>query len=351
MRREKVPALLITAEKNVSYLTGFTGDSSYLFLTPDKDFLLSDTRYTEQIEEECPDLETEIRTAKSTMLDSIRTVAKQARVSACGFETQTVTKSFFDELESGVAIDWVGADGWVEELRSIKDKYELAAIERSIHVNQRAFLAVTAELTPNHTEKQIAHDLEHQMRAFGASHVAFDPIVGVGARGALPHAKVTEKRLCESDFVLIDWGAKVNGYASDLTRVLVTSKKIPAKFGKIYEIVLKAQQAAIELIRPGVAFKDVDAAGRNVIDSAGFGKNFGHGLGHGFGLQIHEHPFLSPIKKGELKPNMVITIEPGIYLPGWGGIRIEDDVLVTADGYRVLSDLPKTLDSCMVDIY
>ncbi len=351
MRREKLPALLVTSEHNVCYLTGFTGDASYLLVVGDRAILISDSRYSEQLSEECPDMETEIRTAKSTMLASIAKLLKKLNISVCGVESNSMTKALYDQLSSKSACEWVGTSGWVEDLRSIKDKYELTLIENSIHINQRAFLAVVAELTPEHTERRIAHDLEHQMRAFGASHVAFDPIVGVVARGALPHAQLTEKRVGEADFVLIDWGAKVSGYASDLTRVLVTSKKIPAKFRKIYGIVLSAQLAAIEKIRPGARFQDVDLAARSVIESAGYGKYFGHGLGHGFGLQIHERPFISPIHDGELKQNMVVTVEPGIYIPGWGGIRIEDDVLVTADGFRVLSDLPKSLEECMVDIY
>lgn len=351
MRREKLPALLVTSEHNVSYLTGFTGDASYLLIVGDQEFLISDSRYSEQLAEECPEIETVIRTAKTTMMDSISKLVRKLGVSVCGVESKSITKATYDQLCSEVSGEWVGTSGWVEDLRSIKDRYELATIEESIHINQRAFRAVVAELTPEHTERQIAHDLEHKMRAFGASHVAFDPIVGVGSRGALPHAKLTEKRVGEADFVLIDWGAKVSGYASDLTRVLVTSKKIPAKFRKIYEIVLKAQLAAIEKVRPGASFRDIDSAARNVIENAGYGKYFGHGLGHGIGLQIHEQPFISPIHQGELKTNMVITVEPGIYLPGWGGVRIEDDVLVTADGFRVLSHLPKTLEECVVEIY
>ena len=156
-------------------------------------------------------------------------------------------------------------------------------------------------------------------------------------------------RIEEHGFVLIDWGATVDGYASDLTRVLVTAR-IPPKIRKIYEIVLRAQEAAIAKIRPGVPFQAVDAVARKVIDKAGFGKRFGHGLGHGFGLQIHELPFMNPVREGTFQPNMVVTVEPGIYLPNVGGVRIEDDVLVTKDGCEVLSDLPKSLDANVVEI-
>ena len=350
MRRERLSAILITNPLNVTYLTGFTGDSSYLLLTADRELLFSDTRYAVQIAEECPGLDTNIRTARTTMIEAVKSVVGQMKIKACGFELSDVRKSLFDQLETEIEIEWVGTECWVEQLRAIKDRFEISRIRASIRVNEKAFQAVVARLTPDFTELQIAHELEHQMRSFGATHAAFDPIVGVGERGALPHAKLTSKRIKEADFVLIDWGARVEGYASDLTRVLVTSTKIPAKFRKVYEIVLRAQLAAIDKIRPGATFQEVDAAARNVIEDAGFGKNFGHGLGHGFGLQIHEHPFLSPIKKGVLEANMVVTVEPGIYLPGWGGIRIEDDVLVTKSGHEVLSQLKKQVDEILVPI-
>ena len=350
MKTRKIPALLVTSPLNVTYLTGFTGDSSFLVLTGEREILLSDSRYAVQIAEECPGLECEIRTARTPMFESIETVLKGLGAGVCGYESGDIRKSFFDELESKIGLEWVSTSGLVEELRAVKDKYELTMIRRSIRINERAFEAVVARLTPEFTELQVAHELEHQMRSFGATHASFDPIVGVGERGALPHAKLTERRLGEAEFVLIDWGARYQGYASDLTRVLVTSKKIPAKFRKVYGIVLQAQLAAIKKIRPGVRFQDVDAAARKVIETAGFGKNFGHGLGHGFGLQIHEHPFLSPIKEGVLETNMVVTVEPGIYLPGWGGVRIEDDVLVTRDGCEVMSRLGKQLEDCLISI-
>lgn len=350
MADEGLDAFVAGNVHNVTYLTGFTGDSSLLVLTQNDAILLSDSRYTVQISEECPELETRIRNARTTSLDTLADVLKELAPNSIGLEGESVTKSQYDEWTARIEGNWVATGGWVESLRRIKDPWELDCIRKSIHVNQRAFLAVMAALRPDHSERQVAHDLEHQMRAFGASHAAFDPIVGVGERGALPHARLTGKRISEADFVLVDWGARVDGYASDLTRVRVTSKKIPEKFREIYETVLAAQQAAIACVRPGVDGREVDQAAREVIETAGYGDYFGHGLGHGFGLQIHERPFLSPNRSEILEPNMVITIEPGIYLPGWGGVRIEDDVLVTGEGCELLSDLPRSLDSCPLTI-
>ena len=349
LKKSGMDAILITNETNVSYLTGFTGDSSSLWLEPSREIFVSDSRYTTQIAEECGDLETYIRDSSSTKIQAAATVAKKSKANSIGIESASVSKQMFDQLNSALASELVDTDGWVEDLRSIKDKSEIALIRESIRINQRAFEVIRAQLSGEQTEKQIAHNLEHQIRAFGGTRCSFDPIIGVGARGALPHANVSDQQIGDSSFVLIDWGTQFKGYASDLTRVLATAK-IPPKLRKIHEIVLKAQLAAIAEIRPGVAFKTADKAARSVISKAGYGKKFGHGLGHGIGLQIHEHPFMSPIHEGVFATNMVVTIEPGIYLPGWGGVRIEDDILVTPDGHEVLSDLPKSLDECTVQL-
>lgn len=187
------------------------------------------------------------------------------------------------------------------------------------------------------------------MRQFGAARASFDPIVAVGERAALPHARPGSNRVSSSDFLLIDWGAATHeGYKSDLTRVFVTGKILP-KLEKIYRVVLKAQRRGISKIRPGVCCCDVDAAAREVIEQSGYGKNFGHGIGHGIGLDIHEEPRMSPVSKTVLKPGMVVTVEPGVYLPGWGGVRIEDDVLVTRDGHKVLTSVPKEFEDAVLN--
>lgn len=351
LRKLGADAVLVTNIVNVGYLSGFTGSAGYLLITDKKFILLSDARYTSQIQEECPEVETEIRTATSTMLDSVGKVGKALKIKSLAVESCSLTKSLYDQIAASlVNVSLVDTSGWIAGLRSIKDKSEIETIRKSIAVNQRAFQVIRSQLTGDQTELQIAHNLEHQMRAFGAKCCSFDPIVGVGPRGALPHGKPSSKQVGESDFVLIDWGAQVDRYASDLTRILVTSKKISARLNKVYNTVLKAQMAAIKKIRPGVTLQAVDAAARSVIDKAGFGKLFGHGTGHGFGLEIHETPFISPIHEGKLQANMVVTVEPGIYIQGWGGVRIEDDILVTRDGHEVLSDLPKQLEECQVNL-
>lgn len=348
LTKSSLSGLLVTNIKNVMYLTGFTGSSGYLLLTESNCILLSDSRYETQIEDECANIDAEIRTAKTEMKDSINKVVGKLKCETLGFESSSVSHQLFSQLQSDLDCELVPTTNLVEDLRSIKDESEIEAIRKSVDVNQRAFEFIRSQLKPDQTELQIAHNLEHQMRALGATKCAFEPMVSVGPRAALPHGRPSNIRIESSPFVLIDWGAEVGHYLSDLTRVLVTGKITP-KLREIYEIVLKSQMAAIHKIRPGVSTKEVDAAARSVIDKAGYGKYFGHGLGHGFGLEIHESPIMSPSRDSVLQENMVITVEPGIYIPGWGGVRIEDDVLVTSDGHEVLSDLPKQLDECVVE--
>jgi Xaa-Pro aminopeptidase len=239
----------------------------------------------------------------------------------------------------------VTTDNLVERLRVIKDKFEIDATRIACLQARRAFEVVRAALTPTMTEFEVATELEYQARRFGAKALSFSPIVAVGPRAALPHARPTQRQLCESDFTLIDWGANSGLYMSDLTRVVVTGRISP-KLRKVYGVVLKAQLAAIDAIRPGLTCEQVDRVARKIITRAGYGKAFGHGLGHGTGLEIHEAPRLAVGQKTKLRPGMIVTVEPGVYLPGWGGVRIEDDVLVTRTGHEVLTDVPKQFEDC-----
>ena len=349
LRSAGCEALLISNEKNVSYLTGFSGDSSTFILGKNHRIFISDTRYETQLEEECPDLEKVIRTNRQPMEEMIAEVTRKAKIKTLGFESDTLTVAQYEQLrEKAESVEWVALSGQVEELRQVKDATEIAETREAVRFAERGFEVLRASLTPDATELEVAHELEHTMRRFGARGVAFPPIVAVGAQAALPHARPGRRRISEAGFVLVDWGAETfSGYKSDLTRVLVTGK-IPPKLEKIYRVVLKAQQEAIEKIRPGVQCSDIDAAARNIIEAAGYGKNFGHGLGHSIGLNIHEWPRFAPNSEAELKPGMILTVEPGIYLPHWGGVRIEDDVLITKDGREVLSSVPKQFEEIVL---
>jgi Xaa-Pro aminopeptidase len=343
-------ALLVTNFKNVSYLTGFSGDDSYLLLGKTITLLISDTRYEVQIAEECPGLEAHIRNNRTKMHEAVATVLKQAKLTQLGFESSSTTVEQWEQLRKAAdRTEFVPLAGLVEDLRQVKDHQEVMEIREAISQAERGFAVLRASLVGEMTELEAAHNLEHAMRKFGAKGAAFDPIVAVGPRSALPHARPSHAQICESDLLLVDWGAtNLRGYKSDLTRVLVTGRISP-KLEKLYQVVLNAQRAGIEAIRPGVRGCDVDQAARSVIEKAGYGKRFGHGLGHGFGLDIHEEPRLSPVATAALKPGMIVTVEPGIYLPGWGGLRIEDDVLVTRDGHEVLTSVAKNLEDVVVN--
>ncbi|MCY2975073.1 MAG: aminopeptidase P family protein [Planctomycetota bacterium] len=380
VRKASASSMLVTCPVNVSYLTGFTGDSSYLWLSQDRYLLVSDGRFSQQLAEECPDMEVVIRKPNVSILKATVKVLRAEKPTTVLIEGDRVSKNEFDKLSSELkGVAFTTSSGAVESLREIKDRDELGLIRRAIEIAESGFLGLrqflsgdrepmtlvkgvdsaaacrtsleasaygSGELsgTRNWTEKQVADFLENEMRQNGAISSSFRTIVGVGPRAALPHGTPSERRLCESPFVLIDWGAREGQYVSDLTRVLVTGA-LPPKIDRIYHTVLAAQEAGIRAIQPGALLSEIDNAARSVIAKAGFGKFFTHSLGHGFGLQVHESIRMAKGQDRPLKVGMVVTVEPGIYLPGQGGVRIEDDVLVTRDGCRLLSSLPRDLES------
>jgi len=348
VRKTDAEAMLVTNFTNVTYLTGFTGDDSFLLVTARGELLITDSRYTTQLEEECPGLDLYCRSHKVPMPDATAKVLKKSKIRRLAIEAGSMTVSLWEGIAEKVPnLQMVSTTGLVERLREIKDKEEIAAIRVAVDHAERAFKVVRASLRPDQTEKEVADALEHQIRLFGGRCSSFPAIVAVGSRAALPHATPTTRRLGESDFVLVDWGATGRHYMSDLTRVLVTGRILP-KLVRVHRVVLRAQRAAIRAIRPGALMCDVDAVARRAIAKAGYQRYFGHGLGHGIGLQIHEEPYLAATKKRPLKAGMVVTVEPGIYVPGWGGVRLEDDVLVTRGGHEVLSSLSKELSDCVV---
>lgn len=348
LKKERLPAMLVTKSVNVTYLSGFTGDDSYLLVTADEAIILSDARFDEQLEEECPGFDREIRLPGTSLLDLVERRVKPLRLDHLVIESDWVSVDLYQRLDAVLPETTLAARcGLVEQLRLIKDAEELKRIRASVEIAQRTMQVIRATLRPKQTEAEVAAEIEYWIRQFGGSGCSFPSIVAVGSRAALPHAVPTDRRMEEDEFVLVDWGAKYRGYASDLTRILVTGRISP-KLERVYGVVLSAQEHAIKAIRPGAKMCDIDAAARNVIADAGYGKNFGHGLGHGIGLEIHELPRMAVNIDEPLQAGMVVTVEPGIYLPGWGGVRIEDDVLVTADGFEVLSSHPKDLASCVL---
>lgn len=344
IRKAGISGLLVTNPKNVTYLTGFTGEDSYLLIGSDKLEIFSDSRFETQLQDECPGIGARIRTSRTTMSEFLVQEFVRFKLTSIGIEATSMTVATYSSLSEKLSpLELIPKSGLVEELRQIKDPDEIEELRQAVRQAEQGYQLMRSLLLPEMTERQAAHELEHAMRRFGALKCAFEPIIAVGDRSALPHASTGLRRFDQSPFVLCDWGAvSAKGYHSDLTRVWATGK-VPPKLHRIYGVVLNAQQAAIAAIRPGVACQEIDAVARKIIDQAGYAKYFGHGLGHGIGLDIHEGPRLSPISTDELKPGMVVTVEPGIYLPGLGGVRIEDDVLVTRDGCEVLTCVPKDL--------
>jgi Xaa-Pro aminopeptidase len=349
LQSEGIEALLITGPANVTYLTGFTGDSSALVLTAERTILLSDPRYVGQIADECPELETYIRSPQRTVPQAMGDLLDKLGVSQVGCESNHLNLADAQTLrDNAPSVDWKPEAGRVEKLRMVKDDLELVLLREAIRVAENAFAAFRATLRPDDTEKDLADQLEALVRRCGGVACAFAPIVAVGTRAALPHCPPTQRRVHEAGLLLVDWGARLaSGYHSDLTRVFDTHRTSfsdPAsrdRLSQIYAIVRRAQQAAMDAVRPGVKACEVDRAARAVIEEAGFGNHFGHGLGHGIGLQIHEPPFLRSTSEVVMVEGMVVTLEPGIYLPEWGGVRIEDDIRVTADGCEVLTSVPR----------
>jgi len=340
-----VDAILVSNPTNVRYLTGFTGEDSVLVLHGGRAVIVSDGRFATQLAEECAGVEAHIRPVGQGLTEAVANVVGGLGVRRLAFEAPALSVAEFEALREKLpAVEFKGVCDRVEALREIKDEDEVAAIREAIDFAERAFDMLRPALRPGESEKDVADALEAALRRCGATAASFPPIVAVGPRAALPHARPTpETRLGDADFVLIDWGATGRPYKSDLTRVLVTGKVTP-KFETIYRTVLAAQERGIAAIRPGATARDVDAEARSVIEEAGFGRFFNHGLGHGLGMDIHEAPRLRSGSDVVLRPGMVVTVEPGIYLPDWGGVRIEDDVLVTPDGCDVLTRVPKSLD-------
>jgi Xaa-Pro aminopeptidase len=349
MKQAGVPTLLVTSFPNVTYLTGFTGDDSYLLVTHDDEIFITDPRYTEQAGDECPELKMCVRKPGVTVTEVVVLACRRAKVGVLGIEGDSMTVSQRDQIaEKLPKVEIRKTSSLVERLRSIKDRGEIAEIREAIGFAESAFRALRATARPEQTEKDFADTLEHEMRRRGAKCASFPPIVAVGPNAALPHARPSTKRFGEAGFFLLDWGASGRLYKSDLTRLVATGR-IPPKLERVYRLVLKAQAAAIAAIRPGASCHDVDNAARAIIERAGFGKHFGHGLGHGIGLAVHESPRMARGVKQTLEAGMVVTVEPGVYLSGFGGVRIEDDVLVTRDGHEVLTTLPKEWDDVFVN--
>lgn len=341
-------ALLVTNARDVRYLTGFIGDDSWA-LIPRRGrtrYILSDFRFQEQVEREAPHAKLTLR--RKGLAEELAQLIEPLNIEQLAMQEQYVTLALRKTIAKHVGARRLAPiDDKLLQQRAVKTDDEIALIRKALRIQEQAYVQTLEFMQPGQPEQEVAAFLEFRMRSLGADGPSFPTIIAADANASLPHAVPGKKKLRQGGSVLIDWGARYSGYCSDLTRVVALGR-MSTKMREIYQIVLDAQLAAIDAIHPGVAMKDVDAVARGIIDKAGYGQQFGHSLGHGIGLDIHEQPTLAPRSEGVLEPGHVVTVEPGIYLPGVGGVRIEDDVLVTPRGRKVLSKLPKTLESAII---
>lgn len=334
-------ALLVTNPINIAYLSGFTGTAGNLLITESQAYLLTDFRYVEQAQQQVPAFET-IDTKNKTW-QRVAGFLADSNCKTLTVEADHLTVHTYEEIVTGLADFKVeGAGSPVTPIRAVKTAAEIAAIEKAQKLTDAAFSQILEYIKPGVRERDIALELEFLMRKGGASGLSFTMIVGSGSRSALPHGVASEKTLAVGDAVVLDFGCIVDGYCSDMTRTVFVGQASD-KQREVYKIVLAAQEAALAKLRAGLSGKEGDAFAREVITAAGYGEHFGHGLGHGVGREIHEAPRLAMTYEGLLEPGMVVTVEPGIYLPGEFGVRIEDMAVIEEKGIRNLTASSKEL--------
>lgn len=341
IRDEGLDGVIVTKDENVHYFSGFKGDSTVLVVTSESNILITDFRYIEQASKQAPDY-TIVR-QENGLLTRIGEVVLAERCFRVGFEGSSMTFNTHRTLARKMTGVSFSHSLNLDELRMIKENEEIDCIRRSVAISDKAFYDIVKFIRPGISEIEVASRLEYIMRHSGSERPAFDTIVASGKRGSLPHGIATEKLIISGEFVTMDYGAVYNGYHSDITRTVCVGRA-DEKQHQIYDTVLQAQLIGIEAVKPGASGKDIDKLVRDYLDKAGYAKYFGHGLGHSLGLEIHEEPRLSPKSSCDSLPvNTLITVEPGIYIPDWGGVRIEDTVLITDSGAEPLTSCPKNL--------
>ncbi len=343
--RKKIHGFLVTDIVNVRYLSGFLGSSGFVFVTAEKSIFVTDFRYREQAERELSggvDSGWEIVIEKGDRIKVIRALIRRLGVRVLGFES-TLSYETYEGL-SKCCVRLKPLRGVPEKLRAVKDGEEIRLIRAAVKRAEDAFLDIKPYIRQGRREKGIALMLEESLKKKGCNRLPFDIIVASGVNSAMPHARPTDKKLSPGDFVVIDWGGEAEGYCSDMTRTLLVGGGDLLKKKHIYNAVLEANRAAVSSIVPGAVSRSIDAEARNSIKNAGYGEFFGHGTGHGVGLEVHEMPRITWTRSDAVEENMVFTIEPGIYIEDIGGVRIEDMILVKADGAELLTKLPRRLE-------
>ncbi len=339
LQQQGLPGILISSPENRRYLSGFTGSAGVLVITPEVARLATDFRYYEQVREQAPDFA--LVEVPQRMEQVLARQVAELGLRRIAFESAAVTYETYESWRKAMpAVELVPTTGLVEALRAVKDEAELAAITEAVRIADEAMEHIIDAMRPGMSERQVAWELEVYMRTHGAEALAFTTIVAAGPRSAMSHAVVTDRPIQCGEPIVIDMGARVDGYCSDITRSFCLGEA-DERYLQIWHTVLQAQQAAESQIRAGMTGIQADAIARDWIYGAGYEGQFGHGLGHGVGLAIHEEPRASSTYPGALPAGMVLTVEPGIYIPGWGGVRIEDMVVVGEDSCRILTGARK----------
>lgn len=339
MNQKGLEAVVILSPYNRRYLSGFTGTSGSLLITQDKSLLITDFRYIQQANDQAQDFE--VINQEGPMLSKINDLIKEGQYKNVGVESHLITYNEYQALNTD-AVELSSIEGVIETIRMIKDEFEIKQIQKAADIVDETYEHILKWVKPGMTENEVNNEMEMFMRRKGATCSSFDTIVASGYRGALPHGVASNKVIEEGDMITLDFGALYEGYVSDVTRTFAIGEP-KEEMKKIYNIVLEAQLSALEQIKPGMTGKEADTIARDVIKSYGYGEQFGHSLGHGIGLEVHEGPALSQKSDIVLEENMCITLEPGIYVDGLGGVRIEDDVLVTKNGLQRFTKSSKDL--------
>lgn len=340
LEEKNVDALLITNIYNIRYLTNFTGSTGLALITKEKAYFITDFRYTEQAAKEAIDFD--IVKNKGLIYKEVARIVEEDQIKKLAFEETDISYAIYKQLDKLIAAELVAISGLVEKIREVKSEEEIETIQKAVEITEKAYDYILGFVKTGVTEIELANKLDFYMRKLGASGVSFDTIVASGVRSAMPHGVASDKVIEEGDMVTIDFGCIYNGYVSDMTRTFAVGDP-GEKLKEVYEIVYQANKKVAELTKAGMTGAEVDAIARDYITEHGYGDEFGHSTGHGIGLEVHEGPGINFRNDNQLVVNNVITNEPGIYIPGLGGVRIEDDLVITETGNRNLMQSSKKL--------
>lgn len=340
LSKYNIDALLVTNMFNVRYLANFTGTTGLVVITKDEAYFVTDFRYTEQAAEEAKGFT--IVKNEGPIFEEVAKIVQEDKIENLGFEQENITYAVYNQINDIIPCELVPVTGLVEKLREVKTEDEINIIKEAINITEKAYDYILGYVKPGKTEIEVANELDFYMRNEGATSVSFDTIVASGIRSAMPHGVASDKVIEEGDMVTIDFGCYYKGYVSDMTRTFAVGDP-GEQMKEIYEIVYQANKKVNEVAKAGMTGAELDAIARDYIAEKGYGPQFGHTLGHGIGLEVHEGPSLSFRNEDKLVVNNIVTNEPGIYVPGLGGVRIEDDLVIKEDGAEILMTTPKEL--------